>query len=192
MSTFRGIVTIDHPALGGTGTNTWHVRTTGSDPLDAGELQGLTDIIEAFYTGLEPILAAATHLAFDGVWTSVGANPQVNTTDADAWTITSTGSDAPLPPADCVCVTWRTTSASRSGRGRTFLGPMGVGSLQGDGTVEATRLASLREFAGNLVDASTGFTNGAIGVFSTKNVTFRDFVGSSITDQFAVLRSRRD
>jgi len=192
MPTFRGTVTIDHPSLGGTGTNTWHVRTTGSDPLDAPELGGLSSILEDLYEDLVLYLASGTVVTFDGVWTSVEAEPQINATDGEPFTFTSEASQAGLPPANAIVLGWRSSLATRSGRGRTFMGPLDSVTLGPDGTVADTQLGEIQAAADALVDASTGFANGAFVVYSPTDALARDFISVSISDQFAVLRSRRD
>lgn len=191
MSLFKAQVQITHSVLGGIGTNGWSLRTTGSDPGDAPELDGLMEIVQAFYTSLNTVLATSTTVSFDGVCREIGGDETENT-DAGAWTVGITGAAGVLPPANCICVTWRAATGGRSGKGRSFLGPIKTDALQTDGTVDTAELTTVRNGAAALVAASEGFTNGALGVWSYKDEVFRDYVGSSVTDQFAVLRSRRD
>jgi hypothetical protein len=63
---------------------------------------------------------------------------------------------------------------------------------QSNGTpVEDVRL-SMRDDARDLVTASQGFANGALGIYSRSEDVFRDFVFADVPNYFAVLRSRRD
>jgi hypothetical protein len=89
-------------------------------------------------------------------------------------------------------VGWRTASATRAGRGRTFLGPIGSGALDSDGTIKSDTLDAVRTAAQDLVADSLGFGNGALVVYSPTHDIARDFTASAVRDQFAVLRSRRD
>jgi hypothetical protein len=67
-----------------------------------------------------------------------------------------------------------------------------AGIFQGNGTIVDSSLAAIRTAAANLVDASKADVDSqALAVWSEKDGVARDFVGSSVTDQAAVLRSRR-
>ena len=96
------------------------------------------------------------------------------------------------PPATALVVGWRTSSASRAGRGRTFLSPLTAAAVEGDGTVSGTQLAAVRGAAQTLIDSSTTEGDGAFGVYSQSQSLLRDFVSVRVQDKFAVLRSRRD
>lgn len=191
MALYRGVVTIEHPSLGGTGTNTWHFRTVAVDQLENADADGLSDILEQFYTDLDPIYPGGTVLHFDGELSGVGSNEGTYVQATD-WTVTIGGGIPPLPPATSLVVSWRGQSGDRSRRGRTFLGPLGTGNLEGDGTPTSSCLTTARDAAAALVSSSDSFANGAFGVWSRQESVLRDFVGSTVANQFAVLRSRRD
>lgn len=193
MPVYRTLVRTTHPILGGTGVNTFHFRTPGADPILPTEafLQDATDALETFYGYVVGSLCpSGTTVSTDGVWTMLGEDPQI--VDEDGWSISATGSTNPLPPALSMCLTWRTSIASRSGRGRTFLNPLRTTIVQTNGTpTEAARTGLVN--AGNaLIAQFAPVTNGAFVVYSpTQNIS-RDLVGCSISNEFAVLRSRRD
>lgn len=191
MPTYRTTITLDHPALGGTGTNTWHCRTTSDVVSDDPELAGLTGMLEDFYGNMEAVLAGSTVIRFNGEWTRVGGTGTIDNSQ-DPWTVTVGGAVDCMPPANSVVIGWRTSAAGRTAKGRTFLGPMDSGAAQGNGTVDDTILNAIRGNAAALIDASDSFANGAFGVFSVKDGVLRDFVSAAVRDQFAVLRSRRD
>jgi hypothetical protein len=111
----------------------------------------------------------------------------------DARTVVSTNDQQNTPATLlAVVISWRTTSASRSGRGRTFLGPMGIQSLQSDGTPAAGLISAVRTAAQTLVDAQGNVDGTSLGVLSVKQGLLRDFTGSTVHDKWAYLSSRRD
>jgi len=89
------------------------------------------------------------------------------------------------------CVTWRSAKASRRGRGRTFLGPFAADAFGPDGTLDDGFRTDLLEAAADLITFSAANGNGAIGVYSQVDLLLRDYVSATITDQAAVLKSRR-
>jgi hypothetical protein len=111
------------------------------------------------------------------------------------------------PQALSLVITWRTTLASRRGRGRTFMGPHVTADMQSDGTPSTTLVTDANTSSAALITSSTAYGNGAIGVYgydaaktpgkaNPRNPAdakiFRDFVGKNVRDIFGVLRSRRD
>ena len=97
---------------------------------------------------------------------------------------------APAPTA--MVVTWRTQSATRSGRGRTFLGPLASSALQTDGTLSGSLVATVQDACDDLVAWNSVGTNGSFAVYSRTNGVARDITASKARDYVAVLRSRRD
>jgi len=93
------------------------------------------------------------------------------------------------------CVTWRTTVFHQSRRitGRTFLVPAGGTALQSDGTLATTPLGALQTASNNLIAAGPPTfgvwhrPHGSPGV----DGLFAPAASATITDQTAVLRSRR-
>jgi hypothetical protein len=95
------------------------------------------------------------------------------------------------------CVTWRTTTPGKRGfiRGRTFMVPLSTNVMQNDGTIIDSALASMRQFAAELVSnfalAGPQFVvyrrpHAGVGGLAAK------IVSSSISDEIAILRSRRN
>lgn len=191
MAVWRATVVIASPYLGGVGTNTWHARTESEELTGNSELASIASAIGTFYDNIETHFAGATTRSFDGAWHRAedAEDGQVSTVTGFSET---NGIGPPLPPANCLVVSWRTSSGSRSGRGRTFLGPMGTGCLQDNGTpVEAVRTQIESMAAAFITAVNTPATSG-VGVWSRKDQTLRDFTSGTVANQFAVLRSRRD
>lgn len=192
MAVWRATWTLEHPSLGGVGTNTWHARTTAvTDPGQLIELNALNAQLGALYVDLEGIYAGGTVIAFNGEWTRVdGATPDIVGADVNALVVGGTA--APLPPATALCIGWRTSVATKRGRGRTFLGPLNTACLQDDGTPTTATRTTVLDAALAFIDAFDDVDNGAYGVWSAADSVLRDFTQGRVADQFAVLRSRRD
>ena len=192
MGLYRATIDLRYSVGGTHGTNTFSLRTV--DVNTASEVVGLMTIIKSFYQ------AEATHLpvdytcTWDGTVRELGsADPALITTDA-GWVVPGTQNTGGYAPAPVMgCITWRTAKATRSGRGRTFIGPLWAGCMQTDGTLTDDTVAQMRANAAALVESSDNDdAEGAICIWSEKNQTALDVTGSSVTDQCAVLRSRRD
>jgi hypothetical protein len=193
MAVYRGTVQVVHPSLGGVGTNTWHCRTVGEFLAlpESAALQSHTDSLETLYNGFNDVLAGGTVCSFDGSWIRIDDDSS-DIHDVDGWTSTSGTSVAPLPPANCLCISWRTPTASKRGRGRTFVGPIGTNVLQADGTPTEALRTTLVGHATAFINTFEGAEDGAFGVWSQVDSVLRDFVAASVSNKFAVLRSRRD
>lgn len=192
MPIYRAVVHIDSPDMGGHGVNVWHVRTTGAfdpDHVDANNAVGLLNDV---YTAWMPLFKGSTGFSFDGLLTEIESEDPELITDLDTWTTSGGTSTDNLPPANAMVIGWRTASAGRSGRGRTFLGPLSRDCLEGDGTPSGDALDVCADGVTTLVEGQDGFDFGAWGIYSPKDHVCRDIVGASIKDRFAVLRSRRD
>lgn len=183
-------MTLSHSALGGTGTNTWHLRSIGALPPSVGG-EECSEIINDFYTDRAGALASGLVVAFDGELVGVGPDEGTSIT-VPPWSVTGSGGGNPLPPFVCVCMNWLGSTGDRSKRGRTFIGPIDAGQNDTQGTIENTELAAWRAAGTALVSASEGLANGAVGIWSRQEAVFRDAVDSQVADQFASLRSRRD
>lgn len=192
MAVWRAVVTISNAALGGMGTNTWHARTGAiTGPAEDLELSALASGLNDFYTGIQALLAGDSGIHFDGTWQRAETGED-GLTAAGSIAIDPTSGGDPLPPATAIVVGWLTASGGRSGRGRTFLGPMAVETLQDNGTPTDAALATIRTNAENLVDFSQAQTGCALGVWSPQDQLLRDFIGTRTRNIFASLRSRRD
>lgn len=177
-------------ATGSPGVNVWHGRITvveGPTP----DLEDLAEWLETFYTSMASAYPTGTLIQFLGEAQGVG-DDEGNTYLADPWSVSGSGAGGFLPPATQMFVNWRALTGGRSGRGRTFIGPLQAGVAQADGTPTTAYRDALANAASALIESSDSFDNGALGIYSRTQNTFRDFVLSEVPDMFASLRSRRD
>jgi hypothetical protein len=193
MPTLRIPVQIVYSASGGPGVNIWHFRSGQGQttPNSAGTALG---ILNTFYTAIKPLYQVGTHIISPVVVTTTGDNPEyVSPSASSAFDIVGSGGTGQAAQALAITVSWYTSSATRSGRGRTFLGPLSSGAIGSDGLPAAGNLATLRSAASQLVSTSKGLTTeGAFVVYSTKQNIARDFDSARVRNFVSVLRSRRD
>lgn len=186
MATYKVPVSITHPGLGGVAYNVFHLRC--EDDGDLGDAMGaLVDFYEAC-AGMYP--DNTNVLVGDGVIKDPYGSPTY--ASFTPVLVESTGIAAQSPQLLAMVVSWRTTAATRSGRGRTFIGPLNTNCWEADGTPATAYLAGLVGAAQDLVDASTGLGGWAFGVYSHKDSVLRDFIGSGVKDRASFLSSRRD
>lgn len=204
MAIYRMPVNLTWPGSGGPGSNIWHIRNDdGVDP--AATLGDAADAIRTFYSDLctvdwggnqAGIFAQGYTVTCEGA-TELGTDQFVPVT----WpAVVSASGSAPAPTVLQVVITWQTSISARRGRGRTFLGPLGAGVIDSDGTPKAGVMNLIGTAATDLLSASVSTNNWAIGVYGLETSgtgpdgprVFRDATGMRASDKFAVLRSRRD
>lgn len=178
---------------GSPGVNIWDIRTTGTEPGSTDvDLDEASQAIEDFYGVLfaGDIFPGGYRADFDGVATTIEANPQFVT--SAPWANATGSSFASAPTSTQMIATLRTSSASRRGRGRKFIGPVGVSTVGTQGTPTPGAVATLQNACNGLIAFNDNFANGAIGVYSQVDQVFRDATSMQARNYFAVLRSRRD
>jgi hypothetical protein len=182
---FRIKVQTNYPGTGGPGLNTWHVKMT-----DPGNMPLFTAALKTFYQAAGSFLISGGSWALqaDGIRDPYGLPTHFGITP---WTVAGTSTGSMLPPQTCVVIGWRANSASRSGLGRTFLGPAGSSILQADGTPVDGFLDGLRTAAQNFLSAANGSAGHEVILYSKKLGLAQHIDSSAIKDKFAVLRSRR-
>lgn len=191
MPTFKYPVALAWTGSGSPGVNVWHFRSEdNADPLET-DVQEIIDGIETFYTAVKGVFPADLVVTGpdEAIKDPYGA-PEYR--EVDGFTVQGTGTQGYAPLASAIVAGWRTTSATRSGRGRTFLGPLALYCVDADGTPKSDVLAIVRNAAAALVATSRDWTQGSLGVYSQTDGVLRDFQSSAVRDTFAVLRSRRD
>lgn len=192
MGVYRATVDLRFGAGTGRGTNTWCFRTIGG-LTETDDIEDLGEKLATFYGAVAFTMPVNSTFSWDGTVQELGVpepafrEPVTGFTVAGGQTASTYG-----PAAAMACITWRTSLASRSGRGRTFLGPLALSAYQGDGTLVESYLSGIRNAAQALVDASTNDTDSqAIAVWSEADGVARDIIGSTVRDTVAILRSRR-
>ena len=189
MPIYRVPVKIEYPHGGGPGYNVFHVRTVTSL---RNELIGALNAIEQFYIDTRSLYPSGVkHTIGEGmIKDPLGAPEYVND---DPRVRLGEGSPTVAPALLALTVSWKTSSATRSGRGRTFLGPVCEDAMQGsDGTPLNTIMTTVRNAADKLVQDSTEMQDWSIGVLSVKQGLLRDITGYTVKDKWSYLSSRRD
>lgn len=189
MATWRTVVRTSYLPSGGPGYSTFHWRDPGLNPQ--ADVEEAAEALRQAYLLLAPSLPSSTSFFCDGRFVEVDGDRLLQ---APTWTFTgtsATGNLEPLPPANQICVTWRTDSNSRSGRGRTFLGGWTEDNSV-SGLVGATARGRVVSMANSIVAYNGGADNGAFVVYSATQGIARDITGASVGNQWAILRSRRD
>lgn len=191
MTLLRLPVDITWPyGSGSPGASVFHLRT-GNNVDIPGVGNSLSEIIRQFYAALDDLYVDSVRISFAGLVTGVGEDTGV-AYELDPWQVQGTAAVGPLPPSNQIVVGWKTSSATRSGRGRTYIGPLQYAVVDDAGSPATPVLTVVRNAAAALVTSQGALETGGIGVFSQKQQVFRDFTGSVVRDTFAVLRSRRD
>lgn len=192
MPIFRTQVDLTFSAGSGGGTNSWAVRTVDSGPLSPDNISDLMAEVNQFYQAVATLFPFEWRATWDGSARELGVpEPEYREPDA-GWSVEGQGGNVGYGPAPAMaCVSWRTSVATRSGRGRTFLGPLVPGAFEGNGTLSSGAVSQLRTAAATLAAENGSFEAGALVVWSELQQIGRDIIGSSVTDQAAVLRSRR-
>jgi hypothetical protein len=211
MAILRIPVNITWSGSGSPGVNVFHGRV--NDPINLTDAQGLVDAIRAFYVSLSSMtgmgsggLHGGSAIATLGDVVDVESREMANVTMSP---VTLAGGAGMAPAPVMAVVGWRTSSATRRGRGRTFIGPLNPGAVSTDGTLADSAVTGLRTAAQALVDASEGLTSAALGIYGLQSPApdnidpgseayrdlprvLRDITGVRVRDSCAVLRSRRD
>lgn len=191
MAVWRVPVVLNSAFITGTGANTWHIRTAAEGDGAAIEAAPLIEAIRVFYASVGENTLSPVRVSFDGILRRVDA--EVGTIqEAEGWTFSPPDNGEPLPLAIAMCVSWRTSLATRRGRGRTFLGPVAASTLEDNGTPLASIRAEIVSACADLIGASQDNNLGGIGVWSPADQVLRDFIGATVPNEYAVLRSRRD
>lgn len=192
MPVYRATVDLSFAAGAGRGTNTWAIRTVDVGPAELANIQDLMARVQTFYTSLAALFPTNSKFSWDGTVQELGVPDPAFRDPVSPWTVSGSGAASSYAPAPAmVCVTWRTSLATRSGRGRTFLGPLSPGAFGTDGTVQDGNLDAIRDAATALADGNGALEAGALVVWSGTDGVGRDIIGASVSDQAAVLRSRR-
>lgn len=190
MGTWRTTVRYTYGTLGGPGYSTFHFRDDADGGLEDA-IQNAADALQAAYTLLRPSLPTTTAITGEGRWVDVNTDEVVET---PVWTVNGTLSttNGYLPPATTLVIGWRTATAARSGRGRTFLSGYTEDSNSATGSPTQPVLDGARAMAASIVSFNNTVGNGAFCIYSPTYGLSRDIQGAAVRNVWAVLRSRRD
>ena len=175
---------------GSPGANVWHFRSVGVD-VGGSDLEQFTDQLEVFYTAIAGVFNATFQAHWDGEATGLGG-AQGTVFQSPTWTVSGADSGSVAPTALAILIQWRAQEGGRSGRGRTFLGPVAASAIESNGTPAEDTRATIQAACDDLIEWSDSFANGAFGVYSRTDSLLRDIVQAAVPNEFAVLRSRRD
>ena len=190
MALWHYTVDLTWPGPGSPGVNVWDFRT--DEPMLGGELQQAVDAVEAFYTSM-----ITGGPVFPDGYSIAGRSEAIEINDrtiepVDTWAVTQTGAEADFSGLNQMIMTIRTTSATRKGRGRKYIGPCNAATLGPDGTPITGSVTRLQTAATGLLTASQANNGWAVGVYSSVDGLFRDATQLSARNYFASMRSRRD
>lgn len=177
-------------ATGSPGVNIWHARLD-EDPFVEADMNDILDMLKAFYDEVGNASPNTMLIEFRGEAQGI-LGAEGDTFSGTPWAVGGSGGAGFLPPMDCMYVNWGTSTGGRSGRGRTFIGPLATVVGESNGTPSETYRGALQGAADDLIAASSGFSNGALGIFSRTDNVIRDLTTADVPNKFASLRSRRD
>lgn len=202
MPTFRLPVYIKSPQAG-LCQNVWHFRTVDEAVVGDEQVNGAVTALKAFYGN-----GIFTQWMPSG--TTVSADFAINVaTDQEKavnWApIPMLGTGSVAPPHLAMCVNLKTGTRGRRARGRAFLGPWTSKCIDGDGTILGDVLSGMNSALTTLINASKTDNGWAFGVYGLQDPApqgyvgrnsdlphvLRDYLGYSIADKWAVMRSRR-
>lgn len=174
-------------AHGSPGANVFHCR----DQLGSESFHDQADWLHTFFDAIKGLYNSTTTLRFLGDISGIGDDAG-NLYTADPWTVTGTDTGSVAPAVLQMLTQWRAETGGRRGRGRTYIGPLGAGTVESNGTPAEGSRTVLLDAANDLIDTSTASANGAMCVYSRVDGILRDIVGVTVPNDFAILRSRRD
>jgi len=187
-------VEITGPALPDPGMNIWHARIGDVDPTFPDDVDVVSEWLHTFYGEIAGVYPSGTTISQSGEYVEVGTSTPQTIAEGAGWSVAATGGADPMPAANALMVSWRTSLATRRGRGRTFLGPLVRTLAEPNGTPEEGNRSLVQAKVNALVATSAAATPGgkALGVWSPADAVLRDFISGNVPNRFGVLRSRRD
>lgn len=168
------------------GANIWHART---DLLPANAFEDQVGWLHTYYEAIKEALWSGVTASFEGAISGVGDDADTFWTGTP-WTVTGTGGGDPLSPQMCILQRWQAATGGRSGKGRTYLGPLSEGLNDSTGRVSSSAADLIAGAADDLIESSDSAGNGALGIYSRTDAVFRDFVSQSVDRNFAIQRGR--
>lgn len=185
-------VNIDGAGSGGRCTNVWTIGIPDGSAGGGQPFAAAMTNLKQFYQDLSPLYASAAQISAetgyvyeDDVLTSLVLIPWGEPVDGDA-----PGALA-APDGLSMVVRWRTSLPGRSGRGRTFIGPLGSTIAATGGEPSPANLLILSDAAQGLVAASAADTGWDLQIYSPTDGVSREVIAADVNSEFGYLRSRR-
>lgn len=191
MAIWRVPVRIDWGQPENPAFNVWHLRTVDNQQGAGSALRDGLNALQEFYEDMTSVYARNTTIT---IGESMIGDPLGSPfyADDDPRVVTGSGSAEQAAALLAVVCSWRTSSATRSGRGRTFVGPLAFDTAGNDATPSPLTMSAIRSAATGLVNSSGGANGWAVGVLSIKQGLLRDITGFTARDRYSYLSSRRD
>lgn len=187
MATWRTQVRHDGTYVGGPGYNVFHFRDGDSgDPL--ADLERASAALLAMYTAASVCFPAASTFVHEGEWLNIADSTVLAT---DGWERAGAGGGEYLPSQTCLVIGWQTSVRTRSGRGRTFMGPVSDVTMEGNGTPSEAQRAAMQAAGQLLVTELDGLEGGSFGVYSPTEGVIRDITTARVRNVYAHLTTRR-
>lgn len=186
---FRIANKISYNQPGSPGVNIMHVR---ADAEGASELlEEALSSIAGFYTSIASVLAPGVRVdvAESVIQDPLGSRVVIGVPSA---AVLGASASVQAPALLCICASWKTSIATRSGRGRTFIGPLEGTAGDSDGSTSNDKRLTVLEAAQVLIQESSAANGWGFGILSLKDGLLRDVVGVTISDQLSYLSSRRN
>jgi hypothetical protein len=179
MAKLRITVSATDPSVSGTAVNVMHMESASSSLADE---QQCVDDLQTFYNAIKSLYKTTTTIVVGSQVIDIGVVPPayVGTT---ARVVTGTGAGTSMPAQLAAVVSWRTAVATRSGRGRTYLGPFQASAFSqyvlAPGTVTTLQAA-----------ATALWGAGRLRVYSPKNNAWYTVTQSVIKSSVYTMRTR--
>lgn len=160
---------------------------------DLADAQNMADTASDFWSDAQLAMSSLIDWTQDGVATQLDVATG-EPTDVASYTPNDgdgSGSGDMLPASTQLLITWRTGvfAGGREVRGKTFVPGLVASTNDNDGTIDEGVVTQFAGYADSLV---TEPGHSQIVVWSRKNGTMQQVTGARITNEWAVLRSRRD
>lgn len=125
MSVLRIATVATNPSVSGTAVNVHHMISASSSTADA---QVCVDQLQTFYNAIKSLYHTTTQISVGAHVVAIDVTPNVIVPTTPR-AVTGTAGGTQLPGQLAALVSWRTGLASRSARGRTFLGPLSTSDI---------------------------------------------------------------
>lgn len=186
-----GIARVICSGAGGTGdvwSNVFHINTPTPLPTLP---QAQLDAFVGFYSTLTGGDVLGLNFTLSNIQIRRGSQSGSDiVTDHTFSLIESSANATPLPPQNCIAVTWRTVLSGRSFRGRTYVGPLGTYVLNGAGKVNAGSAGTILS-AANGLRTSLQTAGTQLGVYSRTRNIFTDITTAAVGLTVDTQRRRR-